>query len=483
MKHWPSFEPFEEAGDCDKFLALWPSVAPDEPEETVSVVSVEPEAPTSKGAETPASPTVEPAGEASQPPRPSSRRFPSLLLMFSIAAHAAALVLTVHFLTQPGVEAQTDAISVEIVVDAPPQPNTDSSLAGEAAQQAEKVEPETTPKAPQTEPEKIASPSPAKIQPEATEARSPIAGTATAQEEVKEHAVAVPTPTFTLPPNPPDIKAALPTVKVPSPTLSLPPTPPTIEAPEILATQQTAEAKVPAPALVLPDEAPKVEAEQPAPTITEIAKAVPGSTLKLPEAAPQVPNDAEPPVALPDQAPLPAPAPDQPKPVQRAEKPEPVKEHVKTPVDEQKPKERAAANRRVRERHASQSTEDADKAAKRPSSAGVGKAEGRGSIASRGGASAGEKAAYATRLRSHVQRFERYPAEAERNGVTGSTRITITIDRGGRLISSRLAASSGSAILDDAARATAARASPYPPPPDGIGGRTLTFAATIRFRR
>jgi protein TonB len=113
----------------------------------------------------------------------------------------------------------------------------------------------------------------------------------------------------------------------------------------------------------------------------------------------------------------------------------------------------------------------------------VGKVAGRGSVASRGGASAGEKAAYAARLRSHVQRFERYPSEAERNGVTGAARIAITIDRGGRLLSSRLAASSGSAILDDAARATAQRASPYPPPPDGIGGRTLTFAATVRFRR
>jgi hypothetical protein len=30
MKHWPGFEPFEEAGDSGKFLALWPSVAPDE---------------------------------------------------------------------------------------------------------------------------------------------------------------------------------------------------------------------------------------------------------------------------------------------------------------------------------------------------------------------------------------------------------------------------------------------------------------------
>jgi protein TonB len=445
MKHWPSFEPFEEAVDSDKFLTLWPSVAPDEPEETVSAISVEPEAPIAKGTETPAPPAVEPAGEASQLPRPRRRRFPPLLLLLSIAAHAAALMLTVHFLTQPGVEAQTDAISVEIVVDAPPEPNTDPSLAGEAAQQAEKVEPET----------------------------------ATAQEEVEDHAVVVPEPTFTLPSNPPDIRAALPAVKVPSPTLALPPTPPTIAAPEVLATQQTAEVKVPAPAPVLPSEAPKVEAEQPAPTNAETARAVPAPAIKLPDAAPPIHEEAMPSVALPEKAPLPAPAPDQINPVRRIEKPAPVKE----PADERKPKERAAANRKVRERHASQPPEDASKAAKRPSSAGVGKAAGRGSIASRGGASAGEKAAYAARLRSHVQRFERYPAEAERNGVTGSARIAITIDRSGRLLSSRLAGSSGSAILDDAARATAERASPYPPPPDGIGGHTLTFAATVRFRR
>src|SRR5690606_3708728 len=98
MKHWPSFEPSEEAEDSDGLLALWPSVASDEPEETISVVSVEPETPNSKGAETPAPPTVDPAGEASHPSRPRGRRFPSLLLLFSIVAHAAALVLTVHFL-------------------------------------------------------------------------------------------------------------------------------------------------------------------------------------------------------------------------------------------------------------------------------------------------------------------------------------------------------------------------------------------------
>jgi protein TonB len=86
-------------------------------------------------------------------------------------------------------------------------------------------------------------------------------------------------------------------------------------------------------------------------------------------------------------------------------------------------------------------------------------------------------------LHSHVQRFERYPPEAQRQGIAGAVRVLITIDRGGRLVSSRLAAGSGSVILDHAAIDTASRASPYPPPPNGIGGSTLTFAATIRFRR
>jgi protein TonB len=370
--------------------------------------------------------------------------------VLSLAAHAAALVLTVHFLTQPGVEAQTDAISVEIVVDAPPEPNTDPSLAGEAATEANKAED-------------------------------------TKDEKVAETAISVPPPAFSLPPSPPDIETApaaeTAAVEVPKPELTLPPVPPALQAPKVLATPQVAEVKVPAPALVLPEAPPKIEVEQAARPAVEVTRAVPAPTLKLPDAAPPIPDDAEPSVTLPDKAPLPAPAPDQPKPVQRAEKPVSVKEQAKPALSDRESKVKPAPDRKAREHQASQPKEETGKAAKRPSSAGVGKAEGRGSIASRGGASAGEKAAYAARLRSHVQRFERYPTEAERNGVTGSARIAITIDRGGRLISSRLAASSGSAILDNAARATAARASPYPPPPDGIGGRTLTFAATVRFRR
>jgi len=38
MKHWPIFEPFEEAADTGRFLALWPSIIAAEPEEMVPLL-------------------------------------------------------------------------------------------------------------------------------------------------------------------------------------------------------------------------------------------------------------------------------------------------------------------------------------------------------------------------------------------------------------------------------------------------------------
>ena len=59
----------------------------------------------------------------------------------------------------------------------------------------------------------------------------------------------------------------------------------------------------------------------------------------------------------------------------------------------------------------------------------------------------------------------------------------MTIDRSGRLSAARLAGASGYPALDREALATAKRASPYPRPPDGVGGRTLTLNFTLRFDR
>jgi protein TonB len=494
MNHWPSFEPFGSAGESGRFLALWSSVVPDEdPEKIEAAVPVEPETSAAAAAQSPVPPAVDPADQAARPTAARGARFSPLLLFGSLAVHAAAIALTAHFLTPPGVEAETDAVSVEIVVDATPNSNTDPSLAGEAATEADttrdKAHQVRTEAKPQEARAEQPSPPPAEKKPETAKASTDETPAASPETQSGDTAVVLPMPAFSLPATPPDIKmppqaeeSVATRTEVPLPAFSLPQTPPAIETPKVLATPQAAEIQVPQPSLVLPNTPPKVEIEKPAPMSPDIvAKAVPAPALKLPDAPPPITNDAEPPLALPDEAPLPAPAPDEPEPAAKADKATAIKE-TPTAVRE---KQEARRNARPEpdEHSATRAPRPERRASDRSSSAGVGDAAGRGSVASRGGASAGEKAAYAARLNSHLQRFQRYPAEAQRDGISGSTRMAITIDRGGRLLSSRLAGSSGSAILDEAAKATVSRASPYPPPPDGVGGRTLTFAATIRFRR
>lgn len=101
----------------------------------------------------------------------------------------------------------------------------------------------------------------------------------------------------------------------------------------------------------------------------------------------------------------------------------------------------------------------------------------------KGGATTGEKAAYSRRLLSHVQRYKRYPREAARDGLSGAAGLNIAIDRRGNLAGARLVKSSGHAVLDQEALAVARRAAPYPRPPEGIGGNTISFSVTLRFKR
>ena len=126
-------------------------------------------------------------------------------------------------------------------------------------------------------------------------------------------------------------------------------------------------------------------------------------------------------------------------------------------------------------------TEGKKQAAAKPSKAGG--AQGAGGSAARAAAGPGVEAAYARKLFSHLARRQRYPAAAERARVTGTVRLSIAIDRTGALASARIAKGSGSALLDQEALATARRASPYPKPPEGVGGRTYGFAVTLRFDR
>jgi protein TonB len=101
----------------------------------------------------------------------------------------------------------------------------------------------------------------------------------------------------------------------------------------------------------------------------------------------------------------------------------------------------------------------------------------RASTGRKGGASAGDKRAYARRVLSHIQRHKRHPGGAAGAGVV---RLSVRISGSGSLSSARVARSSGSATLDRAAVATARRASPYPAPP---GGGAFSFTVSLRYTR
>jgi len=97
-------------------------------------------------------------------------------------------------------------------------------------------------------------------------------------------------------------------------------------------------------------------------------------------------------------------------------------------------------------------------------------------------ASPAAKASYAKKLLRHVERRKRYPRAAAGKRISGATRLAITINRSGSLVGARVTGSSGHRVLDDAAVATARRAAPFPRPPQGVGGSTISFSVTLRFK-
>jgi len=99
-----------------------------------------------------------------------------------------------------------------------------------------------------------------------------------------------------------------------------------------------------------------------------------------------------------------------------------------------------------------------------------------GSAGRSGGASSGEKAAYARRVLSHIQRYKRHPA----GGKNGKVGLAVQISPSGSLGGVSVRSSSGDSVLDRAAVTTARSASPYPKPP---GGNGFSFTVSLRYTR
>ena len=82
-------------------------------------------------------------------------------------------------------------------------------------------------------------------------------------------------------------------------------------------------------------------------------------------------------------------------------------------------------------------------------------------------------------LLARLAKVQRYPAQARE--VQGVVSLAFTIDRHGKVVSSRIVTSSGSAVLDAEALDLIKRAAPLPPPPADIADSDLSFIVPIRF--
>jgi protein TonB len=95
------------------------------------------------------------------------------------------------------------------------------------------------------------------------------------------------------------------------------------------------------------------------------------------------------------------------------------------------------------------------------------------------GASAG-RASWESELAAHIRRYATYAANGSRE--SGTVRVGVTIDRNGRLLSRRLAGSSGSSMLDNAAMAVIERAQPYPHFPPGMTQAQIALTIPLHLR-
>lgn len=192
---------------------------------------------------------------------------------------------------------------------------------------------------------------------------------------------------------------------------------------------------------------PVVEPDPPPePEIEPEPVQVPEPEIKLPE-LPQ----------LPDPAAVLAPPPPPPKRVER--KPPPPKQRVvERKVERERPRAKQATAPRPSTAPAAAPSAAPAGAAARPS---VSTASWRGMLI------------------AHLNRYKRFPGGAR----PGTVQVAFSIDRSGRVISARLAGSSGDPVLDQEAVSMIRRASPVPAPPDGLGRGAISLAVPVRYNR
>src|SRR6267154_2470118 len=95
------------------------------------------------------------------------------------------------------------------------------------------------------------------------------------------------------------------------------------------------------------------------------------------------------------------------------------------------------------------------------------------------GASAAVMVSYNQLIAAHLQRFKQYPPGAKAAGEQGTARLSFSLGRGGQVLGSRLAGSSGHAALDGETLAMVRRAQPFPGFPPEMKQSSMSFNVPV----
>jgi periplasmic protein TonB len=97
------------------------------------------------------------------------------------------------------------------------------------------------------------------------------------------------------------------------------------------------------------------------------------------------------------------------------------------------------------------------------------------------GATAAAIASYNQLVAAHLQRFKQYPPASKAVGQQGTARLSFSLSRGGQVLASRLAGSSGHAALDGETLAMVRRAQPFPAFPPDMKQASMSFNVPVQF--
>jgi protein TonB len=86
-----------------------------------------------------------------------------------------------------------------------------------------------------------------------------------------------------------------------------------------------------------------------------------------------------------------------------------------------------------------------------------------------------------SQLVARLERYKRYPLEAQSRGERGVAQLAFSVDRSGNVHNARIVQSSGSSILDRETLTLVERAQPMPPPPPEVTGSQIPIVVPIRY--